>query len=245
MKTTTAATKIFTILQLMAQANAFSTPHHHQQHQTNTQLKATGPSSVEELLSTPSAWDPIKQELDHVPVFSCANDKGQPLEYNVGGKPIAFFFCDINAAKSELQKAQAETDVQGLNLLPFPLGEVFEMGGKEMAAIIPSAEALEAAGAPKGLNPVGQQVPLFGCMEIAATQPDGKVFTPLFFSYEEAEDAMNRALVEAQAVGGGAKFEITVMPLVKAVQSMAMGGKEKSFIFESPEASLEYLRSTM
>jgi hypothetical protein len=232
-------TQFLLLLQLIAQVGAFTI----QQFAPpiTTQLKAA-PSSIEELISTPASWDPIKKELDHVPVFSCANDQGQPLQYNMGGGPIAFFFCDINAAKEELEKAKTETKLDGLNLLPFPLGEVFEMGAKQMAAIIPSTKALEAAGAPQGLNPMGQQVPLFGCMEIAATQPDGTTMTPLFFTYEEAENAMNMALKEAG--GGDAKFEVTVMPLVKSVQTMATNS-EKSFIFEAPEDSLNYLRSTM
>ncbi len=88
---------------------------------------------------------------------------------------------------------------------------------------------------------MGQQLPLFGCMEIQSTQPDGKSMTPLFFNYEEAEAAMNMALSGA----GGAdtsKFKVSVVPLVQAVQTAATN-KEKSFIFEAPEKSLEYLRS--
>lgn len=237
--------QIAVILQFITQVGAFTI---HQFRTTSlspvkTQLRA-GPSSVEELLSTPEVWDPIKKELDHVPVFSCANEEGQPLQYKLGENPVAFFFCDISAAKSELEKAKTATKLNGLTILPFPLGEIFEMGGKQMAAIIPSAGALEAAGAPQGLNPVGQQVPLFGCMEIAANQPDGTSMTPLFFTFEEAEAAMNMAL---EAGGGGkndSKFEVTVVPLVKAVQTMA-SNTEKSFIFEAPTSSLDYLRSSM
>ena len=110
-----------------------------------------------------------------------------------------------------------------------------------MAAIVPGAGALEAAGAPKDINPVGQQVPLFGCMEIQADQPDGISKTPLFFTYGEAEAAMQMAV---QAAGGDQKFEITVMPLVKAVQNMATDG-EKAYLFEAPEASLVYLQSKL
>lgn len=214
-------------------------------HQLNAPAQTclnAGPSSVEELISTPDIWGPIKQELDHVPVFSCANEQGQPMQYQIGEKPLAFFFCDIEAAKEDLQKANAETKVDGLQVLPFPLGEAFEMGAKQLAAVIPSVGALESAGAPQGLNPVGQQVPLFGCMEIAANQPDGSSMTPLFFTFEEAEAAMNMAL---EAAGGGdSKFEVSILPLTKAVQTMATSA-EKKYIFEAPTSSLDYLRSTM
>lgn len=207
-----------------------------------TQLQA-GPSSAEELISSPDIWDPIKQELDKIPVFGCTNDKGQPLQYNIGDKPLGVFFCDVNAAKVELEKAQADTKLDGLQILPFPLGEVFEMGAKQMAVVVPSAQALEEAGAPKGLNPLGQQVPMFGCMEISADQPDGTSRTPLFMSFDEAEAVMKMA-VDGIGAGEDSKFEVTVMPLVKAVQNMATN-PEKSYIFEAPKSSLEYLRNSM
>eukprot|EP00551_Chaetoceros_affinis_P001170 CAMPEP_0203643126 /NCGR_PEP_ID=MMETSP0088-20131115/8564_1 /ASSEMBLY_ACC=CAM_ASM_001087 /TAXON_ID=426623 /ORGANISM="Chaetoceros affinis, Strain CCMP159" /LENGTH=238 /DNA_ID=CAMNT_0050499213 /DNA_START=22 /DNA_END=738 /DNA_ORIENTATION=+ len=232
-------TYIFTALHLIASVGAFTV------NQLSLPIRRTqlgaAPSSVEELISMPETWGPIKQELDHVPVFSCANDQGQPLQYNLGGKPVAFFFLDIDAAKDELEKAKTEAKLEGLSLLPFPLGEIFEMGAKQMAVIIPSSSALNAAGAPPGMNPIGQQVPLFGCMEIAATQPDGTSMTPMFFSQDEAESAMNMALSEA---GGGdsSKFKVNVVPLVQAVQ-LGATNKEKTFIFEAPKSSLEYLRS--
>ena len=237
-------TQILLTLQLITQIGAFTIHQFSPSTPSKTQLKAA-PSSVEDLLSKPQVWDPIKKELDHVPVFSCANDQGQPLQYSLGDKPVAFFFCDIDAATAELEKAKSETKLDGLRILPFPLGEAFEMGGKQMAAIVPSANSLEAAGAPAGLNPIGQQVPLFGCMEIVSNQPDGTTMTPLFFTFEEAENAMKMALGEAGVnAGGDKKFEVTVMPLVKAVQVMA-SDEQKSFIFEAPTSSLDYLRNSM
>mmetsp|Transcript_9389 Transcript_9389/g.10928 ORF Transcript_9389/g.10928 Transcript_9389/m.10928 type:complete len:238 (+) Transcript_9389:28-741(+) len=209
---------------------------------TKTTLRSS-PSSIEELLES-DKWAIIKEELDHVPVFSCANEQGQPLQYNVGGGPIAFFFCDIDAANKELEKAKLETKLPGLTLLPFPLGEVFQMGAKQMGVIIPSAEALEGAGAPEGLNPIGQQVPLFGCMEIQADKADGTSMTPLFFTKGEAEEAMNMALEGAGASGDDSKFQVSIMPLVKAVQQMSTN-ENQSFIFEAPKSSLEYLRNFM
>ena len=217
--------RLIHFLQLIFVVGAFTVNRHPLQ--INTGLGAA-PSSVEELISMPDVWGPIKAELDHVPVFSTANSQGQPLSYTVGSSSVGLFFCDIDAAKAELEKAKTETKMEGLQILPFPLGEIFEMGGKKMAAIIPGAAALEAAGAPKDINPVGQQVPLFGCMEIQADF-DGTSKTPLFFTYQEAEDAMNMALQGAEE--GEQKFEVTVMPLVRAVQTMATN-KDKSYILD-------------
>ncbi len=144
----TAHIHIFIILQFIAQVGAF-TVNQFSSPIRQTQLR-TAPSSVEELISMPETWGPIKKELDHVPVFSCANDQGQPLQYTLGGKAVAFFFCDVGAAKDELEKAKTETKIESLSILPFPLGEIFEMGAKNMAVIIPSSNALESAGAPQG-----------------------------------------------------------------------------------------------
>ena len=49
--------------------------------------------------------------------------------------------------------------MSGLTITPFPVGEIFEMGVKKQALLVPSQDAIEAAGAPAGMNPVGQQVP--------------------------------------------------------------------------------------
>ncbi len=213
---------------------------------------STPPSSLQELLSNSSKWTPIKQELDHVPIFTITNDQNQPLQYNVGGtKTFAFFFIDVDAVKNELTKAKGETNMESdtLQITPFPLGEIFELAAKEMAVIVPSVQGLEGAGAPKGLNPIGQQVPLFGCMDIQVNVGSGDgdsmmTSTPLFFTFEEAENAMNMALGEAGGSDGGKKFEVTVMPLVKAVQTMVMN-ENKSFLLEAPKSSLDYLRGSM
>lgn len=200
----------------------------------------SSPSSLEELLSSDS-WDPIKNNLNSVPAFACANDQGQPLQYNVGGNPLAFFFLDIDAAKDELQKAEDEMKMDGLSLVPFPLGEVFEMGAKQMALVIPSSAAIESAGAPKGTNPMGQQIPLFGCLDMIETLPDGTSNVPLFLSMDEAKEAMNMAL-ESVPEEEKSKFDVTVIPLAGTVQMQATN-PNKSFTYVPPMASLEYLKS--
>lgn len=199
------------------------------------------PKSLQDLLDTPSLWDPIKNDLNAVPAFACANDQGQPLQYDIGTGPLAFFFLDINAAKDELRKAQKETAMEGLTLVPFPLGEVFEMGAKQMALIVPSQKSLEDAGAPCGINPLGQQVPLFGCMDMTQNRPDGTSMVPLFLSMEEAREAMDMAL---QSVPDGDKgqFDITVIPLAGAVQMQATRS-DRSFTYVLPTSSMDYLRS--
>lgn len=207
-----------------------------------TRLHATPPpKSLEHLIATPSMWDPIKNDLNAVPAFACANDQGQPLQYNVGSGPLAFFFLDIKAAKEELEKARQDTKLDGLNLIPFPLGEVFEMGAKQMALIVPSQKSIEDAGAPPLMNPLGQQVPLFGCMDMTQNRPDGSSMVPLFLSMEEAKEAMDMAL---QTVPDAEKsqFDISVIPLAGAVQMQATRS-DRSFTYVPPTSSIDYLRS--
>ena len=71
-------------------------------------------------------WPNVKQTLNNLPVFCCANAKGQALQYSIVdiNKPgdqtmLPFFFCDVEAAKEELLKAQQETQLEGLALVPY------------------------------------------------------------------------------------------------------------------------------
>jgi hypothetical protein len=163
----------------------------------------------------------------------------------VGTGPLAFFFLDIEAAKEELEKAKQDTasltEEGGLNLVPFPLGEVFEMAAKQMALIIPSQKSIEDAGAPSGMSPLGQQVPLFGCMDMTQNRPDGTSMVPLFLSMDEAKEAMDMAL-QAVPDEEKSKFDISVIPLAGAVQMQATRS-DKSFTYVPPTSSMDYLRS--
>lgn len=149
---------------------------------------------------------------------------------------------DIEAAKEELQKAKDDTKLEGLMLVPFPLGEVFEMGAKQMALIVPSAESIMAAGAPDGMDPVGQQVPLFGCMDLVENREDGSLNVPLFMSMGEAQEAMDMAM-EGVGEEDKQKFRVTIIPLAGAVQMQASSGGEKSFTYVPSRSSVDYLRS--
>ena len=80
--------------------------------------------SQEGLFQT-DGWEAIKKELDLIPVFTCANEAGQPLEYEIREKPSALFFTDIHAAKAELKDAQSKGGE--VDLIPVPLGMAFEL----------------------------------------------------------------------------------------------------------------------
>jgi hypothetical protein len=200
-----------------------------------------GPSNMVELFEAKEIWDPIKKELNAVPVFSCSNEKGQPMQYGVEGSKVAFFFTDVYAAKVELEKSKEETKMDNLNLLPFPLGEVVEMAAKKSALIIPSEGSLMAAGAPKGINPLGQILPLFCYTELSQDRDDGSSLTPLFISKADAEEALKMALE-----GSGediSSFELQIFPLTQAIQGAARSEGKKAYTFVPAADAIEFLRN--
>jgi len=209
-------------------------------HKVSTKLYSSPPATPEELIATPSLWDPIKESLNSVPAFACTNSQGQPLQYNVAGTTLAFFYLDIEAAKTELAKASDEID-EKLTITPFPLGEVFALSIQKTALMIPSEAGLTAAGAPLGMNPVGQQVPLFGCLSMIETLEDGTTNIPLFLSQKEAQKAMDMAL-ETVEDDKKDEFEISILPLAGAIQAQANEGGKKSFTYVPEQSSLDYLR---
>jgi len=185
-------------------------------------------------------WPAIKEDMNTVPVFCCANGEGQPLKYQVQDYQVAFFFCDVEAAKVELVKAKKETSIAGLDIVPYPLGEVFQMASENQAIIIPSAESLAAAGAPAEVDPVGQQIPLFACMEIMQELEDGTAVLPLFFKLEEAQAALGMAIKEDG--GEVSEFEITGLSLEKAVEALVTVPETPAFQFITPADSIEHIQ---
>lgn len=215
-----------------------SQPHHPLGHAPICTKLHAGPTNLVDLITQESLWNPIKTELNAVPVFCCSNDKGQPLQYSLGDSKVAFFFCDVDAAKAELEKAKKDTGLEGLAISPVPLGEVFEIAAKQEAVIIPSTEALEAAGAPAGMEPLGQQVPLFGCDDMKQDRPDGSSVTPFFVDVADADEQIEKA---ADSAGeNGPDLEMKILPLMKAVQLAATS--DTNYAFVPPEKSMDYLR---
>ena len=54
--------------------------------------------------------------------------------------------------------------------------------------------SFRAASAPKGASPLGQELPLFACMEMAVQGDDGKPVLPLFLDRAEAQQAVEDAM---------------------------------------------------
>jgi hypothetical protein len=204
------------------------------------------PGSIEELFES-EGWPKIREELNNLPVFCCVNEMGQPLEYtaqlNGIPTPVPFFYVDVDAAKEELAKARKESSLLNLDLVPYPLGDVFQMSGEGKAIMIPGKKAIVLAGAPEGTNPLGQQVPLFCCMEIMQEDEDGFAMLPMFMVMSEAHEAMEEAVkLDGGEEGDVESFEVVSLSLNRAVQLLATVPETPAFQFIPPASSVEHIR---
>ena len=145
-----------------------------------SRLRAEGDAKPKDPIVSAAPAARVKALLDRLPVFTVANEQGQPLQYEADGKPLALLYADVDAAKSELKSAKEEHPSLGLDIVPMGLGEAFQLHRTGAAVLIPSQDSMEAAGAPKGASPLGQELPLFACMEMAVQGEDGKPVLPLF-----------------------------------------------------------------
>jgi len=241
---------------LVTSAFQATSPKPQQQYTHHTALHMSssppsGPATPEEMFAS-AGWQPIKEELDTLPIFCCANKKGQPLQYNVNDETtMPFFYTDAKDAEAELTKAKAELSKEvadGLGIIPFPMGTAFELMAQNKAAIIPSVDALKAAGAPSNVEPLGQQVPLFCCMDIMQESPkSGKPVLPIFMVHAEAMAAMKEAVSRDGPTAGQAvveDFEVVSLSLPRAVEILATNGQNApKFHFLPPKESISYIQT--
>jgi hypothetical protein len=203
------------------------------------------PSASINDIFTSDSWAPIQKDLDEVPVFTVATQEGNPLAYEVQAEDetshtLPFFYCDVAEALAELEGARNNTGMEGLDILPFPLGQAFQLWATDEAVLIPSKAAILQAGAPPGTNPVGQQVPMFACMEIMEEGDDGQAQLPLFMSLDDANNALKLAV---EADGGKVEdFDIACLSLSGAVEQLATLSDIPGFHFIPPSTSMSYIQ---
>jgi len=189
-------------------------------------------------------WGAIQKDLDRVPIFTVATPEGNPLAYQVSINDaeytVPFFYCDVSDALTELDGVRTNTEMEGLDIVPFPLGRAFELWCTDQAVIVPSKEAILQAGAPPGTNPVGQQVPMFACLEIMEqNEEDGTGRLPLFMSLDDANEAVKEAV---EADGGNADdFDVVCLSLSGAVEQLVTIPESPGFHFIPPSTSMKYI----
>lgn len=202
-------------------------------------------------LFTSEAWIPILEDLDRVPIFAVANPQGYPLAYKVetskGTFEVPTFFCDIDAARQELSHLRDEINkkgdaAEGIDLIPFPLGKAFELWGQDQAVIVPGQNAILQAGAPPGTKPIGQQVPMFACMEIMEEREDGTGVLPLFMALEDANQALREAVQADDGVVKVEDFEVVSLSLNRAVELLATVPDSPAFHFIPDSRSMKYIQ---
>ena len=149
-----------------------------------------GSAEDDDALLQSAGWPGVKDILNQLPTFCVANAEGQPLQYEADGKPLAMFYTCVDAAKAELADAKKEYPDLDLDIIPMGLGEAFRLARSGAAVLVPSVRSLLAAGAPPTATPVGQEVPLFCCMEMSQEGPDGGAILPMFMEESECRDAV-------------------------------------------------------
>ena len=213
--------------------------------QKTTSIQSTEGASVgsaEDLFAS-AAWQPIERDMNALPVFTCANAEGNPLAYTLDtpdGKSytVPFFFTDVDDCQDELDRAK-EKGATDLSVIPYPLGKAFQLWALDKAVIVPNKEAVVQAGAPPGVNPIGQQVPLFACMDIMRSTEDGGSVLPMFMTYADAEMALKEAV--GNDGGNVDDFEVVSLSLNKAVEQLVNNPETPSFQFVASEKSFNFI----
>ena len=188
-------------------------------------------------------WPKLEAQLNALPVFTVANERGQPLQYEIADVPTGIFYADVEAAKAELQDALKQYPDLGCDLIPVGLGNAYKLQCEKKAIIVPGKRELVIAGAPEDANPMGQTLPLFACMEIMR-EDEGQPVLPLFMSHGDCSTAVSEA-TDADGDDGDEPLEIVGLSLPSVVErllSLADGEQSgPAFTFIAPSASAEFI----
>ena len=174
--------------------------------------------------------------LDELPVFAVANKEGKPLQYEVGGKPQAIFYADLLAAKKQLEDAQGANPDLKVDLIPVGLGAAYSLSLEGKASLVPGVTELTACGMPEGLPALGQELPLFACMEMTREAEGGGTELPLFMSVADCEAAVKQAREEADRED----LEITPLSLPSVVEHIESSATP-NFGVIPPTASTDHI----
>ena len=203
-------------------------------------LRVSSPPRLEATAnpSESEGWPQLQEMLDKLPVFTVANEGGQPLQYQVDGKPLAIFYADVEAGKSQLAIEQEKYPDLGCDLIPVGLGNAYKLSCDGKGMVVPGIGELQACGAPEGAQPMGQELPLFACMQMSRDGDAGPVL-PLFMSNADCTIAVAAANEAAQPE---TPLEVTALSLQSVVEQLSAEGgpTADTFSFIAPQASLDH-----
>lgn len=178
----------------------------------------------------------ITAALDKLPVFTLANRENQPLQLKIGSREMPVFYADVAAAK--LQLAATRKQVPESDLIAVGLGSAYALSCEGKATIVPGLADLIAAGAPDDAQPLGQELPLFACMQLSR-YGDAGVVIPLFMSYADCEKEVSAA---TNHDAGEAPMQITPLSLASVIEQLN-DPSGPAFSFVAPSASVQHSQS--
>ena len=111
-------------------------------HSANPRRAAVRLQAVEPIKGV--GWPQLQGMLDELPVFTLANEEGQPLQFKIGEKSLAIFYADVEAAKTQLANAQKQSPDITCDLMPVGLGSAFKLSCESKAMVVPGIAELIA-----------------------------------------------------------------------------------------------------
>lgn len=189
-------------------------------------------------LTDSPAWSKVQGMLDAYPVFTLANENEKPLQYEVNGQPMAMFYADVDVAKDQLKAAKGQNPELKCDIQPFGLGAAYALSTQGKATLVPGIAELTAAGMPPGLSAVGQELPLFACMEMKRETEEGAELIPLFMSVDDCEEAVKEAREKDAAL------QISPLSLSSVVEHLStLADDAQAFDFVAPSRSTTHISS--
>ena len=150
---------------------------------------------------------------------------------------MAIFYTDVAAATEQYVAARDTFPDLCCDIVTVGLGSAYKLSCEGNAMVVPGAADLRGAGAPEGAQPMGQELPLFACMELRHEGDDGPK-VPLYVSHADCAAAV------AQAPGRSLEID-AVLSLQDIVQELAglddLSSSEFSFVPAS--AAMQHISS--
>lgn len=190
-----------------------------------------------ELFANPG-WADVAEKLNALPAFAVADKDGNVLrDTELVGRAV--FYLDAAAAEAALTRTVNGGAFTGgeLGVVPFGLANAWREMREGAAILVADTAALAAAGAPDGADGrAGEDVPLFGCPELAREGAGGTPTLPLFLDRADLQAALDMA-------APGNAHEVLCLGLGRAIELLVTVPEKSGFEFSAASSSLTYIQS--